>query len=175
MVTRKKPWYWPDQPVPADLDLTAWRSQAGGRMVGYAPGSDAPPTVYTPGYPGSVSASGGSATATATASAVALTPEQLQALLEGMFRRVNLVQFPFAVGTTAVEILPTQLTRKYLLIVNTHSTNQLFLGFDTVPTALNGLPLSANFGAYEPLMIPTNAIQVVGSGAGTTGFCVYAA
>lgn len=103
-----------------------------------------------------------------------LTEQQIQRLLKAIERRGHLIMKPIVVGTAAINLLPQQSGRTYLLIINTSGVNNLFLGLDVMPQTTFGIPIAINFGFWEPLVVPDNEINVVGAGAGTTGVCVYA-
>jgi hypothetical protein len=136
------------EPIDPSLDLRAWRTQRrGAGFYGYGVG--APQLIGTPGMP--------------------------PAMLGPGVNRITILQKPFTVGVAGMELLPQDLRRSYLLILNTSTVNQLFVGFDVIPSALNGLVLPFPLGGFEWLYsIPTNAINIVGQAAGVTGICLYA-
>ena len=87
--------------------------------------------------------------------------------------RGSFLQMPFTVGVAAIQLLPEEKERCYFFMLNYDAANTIFIGFDTnPPTAVNGVTLAANLGFYEPWIIPTNAIFVAASGAGTQGMLV---
>lgn len=138
-------------------------------------------TIVTPGQSGeTIQTAGGSnlpadfQIALDTAK-VFLDPEQYIALLNSFKpwrRRLRMKQVTF--GIDPIELLPVDETRTYFMYVNTSGTNVTFMGFDIQPIVGGGLPIGINNGSYEPLVVPTNQIFVVGAGAGTTGIALYA-
>lgn len=106
---------------------------------------------------------------------VFLDPAQIISLLNSFkpWKR-QIKMLPFTVGIVPVTLLPVDDTRTYFMIVNTGGANTIFVGFDVLPNAGNSLPLFINGGSYEPLIVPSNAVSVVGAGAGSTGILLYA-
>lgn len=87
-------------------------------------------------------------------------------------RRVKFFAVPFSIGT-AIQTLRPEEPRQYLFIQNTHATQILYLGFGYAPTLTTGMQIGPQ-GFYEPYWTPQNDIQVLGSGANTTGLLLYA-
>lgn len=64
--------------------------------------------------------------------------------------------------------------RIYLMIVNTHPTQVLYVRFGAISDAVIGMPIAANFGSYElDNVIPQDDIHIVANGANTTGVLIY--
>lgn len=137
-----------DERIDPSLDLRAWRQQRrGAGFYNYAQGG--PQIIGTPGLP--------------------------PPLLGPGVNRVTILQKPFTVGLVGVEILPQDLLRNYLCILNTTAAQRIFVGFDVIPSAANGLVLPFPLGGFEWLYtIPTNAIIITGAAAGCTGIALYA-
>ena len=89
----------------------------------------------------------------------------------------NFTNLPIIIGVASVRVLdkpPSGSRRTYLLIINTSGANQLFVAFGGDASALNGVPLAANFGFIEfNSTIPQDNIFVIGSAAGSTGVIIY--
>jgi hypothetical protein len=86
--------------------------------------------------------------------------------------RVFFATQTFSIGAAPVVARPEE-DRRYLFINNTHNAQNVFVGFGYAPSAVTGLRLLAG-GFFEPLWVPQNEIQLLGSGAATTGIIVYA-
>lgn len=94
-------------------------------------------------------------------------------LLQHIDDKVSIVQVPFNIGAAPVVIRPAE-PRRYFFILNTSAANNLFLAFDAAPTgAVNDFVIPAG-GAFEPLKVPQNEIQILGAGANTRGMILYA-
>lgn len=89
-------------------------------------------------------------------------------------RTGRFVPFPFLAGVVVQQIIPTQLDRFYLFIVNNSAANRIFVGFDYEPNVNNGVLLEVNLGFYEPWIVPTNGIFVAAAGAATPGLAIVA-
>ena len=87
-------------------------------------------------------------------------------------RQANFLVQSFNIGVTPFLIRERE-KRLYFLIQSTAAINSIFLGFDFVPSAGNGILLIAG-AVFEPIQVPTNDIWVVGAGANTTGVIIYA-
>ena len=87
-------------------------------------------------------------------------------------RQANFLVQTFNIGATPFLIRERE-KRLYFLIQSTASINSIFVGFDFVPSAGNGILLIAG-AVFEPIQVPTNDIWVVGAGANTTGVIIYA-
>lgn len=103
---------------------------------------------------------------------LALLQSLFDELLYHIDDKINAIVQPFSVGAAATVIRPDE-SRRYFFIMNTHAAQGLFIGFGFAPTAATGVPLAAGI-AYEPLKVPQNEIQLLGTGAATTGVIVYA-
>lgn len=145
-------------PLPADLEGgdQPFAPYPGNDVRGYDPNN--PGALPPPYVPGS-SSPGGSP----------YGEEWYQKKLRG-----KVIQIPFTAQVAAIQLRPEELERFYMFIVNFDAANRIFVGFDTIPNATNGVPLAANFGFYEPWIVPTNAILVVGSAANVTGMLIIA-
>lgn len=152
------------RPVPGALDLRARR---------IPPGSAASPERYS-GASQQPGAGPGGPAPDLEALRMMLSDAQFNALLKNIRHQGHLIMKPIVVGTTAINLLPQQQGRYYLLIVNTSAANRMFIGVDFIPSANLGLPLEIDFGFWEPLVVPDNEINVIGAGANTTGVCLYA-
>ncbi len=64
-----------------------------------------------------------------------------------------------SVGVTAVELLPLNSVRNYLLIQNS-GTGKVYLNFSGTATVANGILLEPE-DSYEPPVVPTNAISII--------------
>jgi hypothetical protein len=89
----------------------------------------------------------------------------------------NFTNLPLSIGLASVRVLlkpPHGSRRTYLMIVNTHATQQLFITFGLDSSLLLGLPLMQNFGFYElENVIPQDDVYIIANGAATTGVLVY--
>ncbi len=63
--------------------------------------------------------------------------------------------------------------RIYLLIQNTHATQNMFVAFGTIATALNGIKINPGGNLFLDTIVPQNEVQIIADGAGTTGVVVY--
>lgn len=98
--------------------------------------------------------------------------DRLDMLQKDFNRRVRFLSVPFTAGTASAVLRPEE-PRSYLFVQNTHATQILYVGFGFVPTTTTGMQIGPQ-GFYEPYFIPDNDIQILGSGAGTTGILLYA-
>lgn len=73
----------------------------------------------------------------------------------------------------ANQVIRPEENRRYLFIQNTDGANNLFVGFGFEPSAINCVLIGPG-GFYEPLWVPQNDIQMLGSAAGTNGTLIYA-
>ena len=103
-----------------------------------------------------------------------LNDAQFALLLKAIRKQGHMIMKPIVVGVTAINLLPQQEGRYYLLLINTSGVNRMFVGLDVQPQANLGIPLEINFGFWEPWVVPDNEINILAAGAGTTGVCVYA-
>lgn len=72
------------------------------------------------------------------------------------------------ITTTAVELLPLNSVRNYLLIQNSGS-GKVYLNFSGTATATNGILLEPE-DSYEPFVVPTNAVSIVSDGTSEVVF-----
>ena len=100
-----------------------------------------------------------------------LTPLQLsglQPLIDAVnaANRSNATVTDTTVSTTSVEAIAANTSRRYLLIQNTHATNDLFINFGGAATT-SDIQVAAG-GNYEALIAPTESVNLIASAAGTT-------
>ena len=98
--------------------------------------------------------------------------ERFRHLMRDFNRRVTFFQIPFTAGVAVTNLRPEE-TRQYLFIQNTHATQTLYLGFSIQPNAASGMQIGPQ-GFYEPYWVPQNDINILASGAATTGMLIYA-
>jgi hypothetical protein len=107
-----------------------------------------------------------------------LSTEQLQLLLTGIWRRGNLIVQPFvATNAAPIQIRPQE-NRFYCFIQNQSGANQISVNFGRPAGALgivpvDGIVIAANFGFYEPIMVPQDSISVMAAGVNTPGIIIY--
>jgi hypothetical protein len=108
-----------------------------------------------------------------------LALDQFTQLLAAIWRQSEVFMLPFSAQILPVRIRPAE-NRKYMFIQNQSGAAQLALGinqppgpFGTNPVA--GLVIPANFGFYEPLVIPQGEIWVSASAANTPAILLYSA
>ena len=96
----------------------------------------------------------------------------VNALQYGSFNNVAL-----SVGLANQLILPQppgDSIRIFLLIVNTHATQNLFLRFQAEADAIIGLPILFNFGFVGfDTVVPNDDLNIIANGAATTGVMIY--
>lgn len=100
----------------------------------------------------------------------------LQALYDELLYHVdhkaNFVQQPLTITTVATTVRPEE-PRRYLLIQNNDTADNLLIGFGQGPTTVNGvLLLPGQF--YEPITIPQNEIILAAATNTVNGTLVYA-
>ena len=104
-------------------------------------------------------------------------PEEFE-LLNGPRRAIT--QFPFQAGPVAIQILPENYRRFYLIIQNKSTTDTMFYGYNSAVDANSGIGLAP--GAAGPpqtpggntlndYMCPTDAIWVFCATAAQLGVC----
>lgn len=149
------------RPVPPALDLRARRLPPGqGGNVG-------------PGYSGADLQR--EVTEADIADFIAAMPEeQVSRFLKAIRKQGHMIMKPIVVGAAAINLLPQQEGRYYLILINSSGVNRMFVGLDVMPAIGFGVPLEINFGFWEPWVVPDNEINIIAAGAGTTGTCVYA-
>jgi len=88
--------------------------------------------------------------------------------------RYTLSLFPFAVGVTAIRVIPANPLRCYLLVQN-KSAGDIFINFGQSPTAFTGIRIDSG-GSYSfegggvgGGFSPVDDIYVLGSAAGLEG------
>lgn len=65
--------------------------------------------------------------------------------------------------------------RTFLMIVNSHPTQNMFLTFQVAATALMGIPILFNFGfIILDTVCPQDDVHLIANGAATTGMLLYA-
>jgi hypothetical protein len=74
-------------------------------------------------------------------------------------------------AVVAAALVQEQQWRRYFLIQN-RGANNLLVGFGWVPTTDNALVLLPGQ-AYEPYVVPINAVYCLGAGAGTFGLIIF--
>lgn len=79
------------------------------------------------------------------------------------------------IGTVSQLVLQVpHIRRTYLLLVNTHPTQRIFVGFGTDATLLS-LPLEVNLGRLlMDSYVAQNTIYMIANGAATTGVLIWA-
>lgn len=107
-----------------------------------------------------------------------LTQDQLEALLTAVWKRGNLIVQTFVASNAGPIVLRPQEKRYYFFIQNQSAVNQLSVNFGRAAGPLgivpvDGIVVAPNFGFYEPLMVPQDAISVMAAGAGTAGVLIY--
>lgn len=100
----------------------------------------------------------------------------LQALYDELLYHVDhkamFVQQPLTITTVPTTVRPEE-PRRYLLIQNNDTADNLLIGFGQGPTTVNGvLLLPGQF--YEPLTIPQNEIILAAATNTVNGTLVYA-
>jgi hypothetical protein len=78
------------------------------------------------------------------------------------------IQSALTVGTSAVTALAANPSRSILFIQNTHASNNLFIDVSGVTATAAAIKLTPNQVFSPNNIVPTNAVSVVGSAAGTT-------
>lgn len=79
------------------------------------------------------------------------------------------------IGIASQLVLRAPATRRtFLLIVNTHATQTMFLRFGAASDAIIGLPIQPLFGFFGlDTVVAQDDIHLVGNGAATTGVLIY--
>lgn len=108
-----------------------------------------------------------------------LAPDQFEKLLAAIWRQYEIFMLPFSAQIIPVKIRPAE-NRKYLFLQNQSLTGQLALGINQAPgpfgtNPVSGLVIAANFGFYEPLVVPQGEIWVSASAANTPAIMLYSA
>lgn len=86
--------------------------------------------------------------------------------------------FPFVIGTTSEQIIPSNPLRSYVLIQNKDAASDMFVNFGNAATAFNGVIIIPR-GNYELIggavggpFSPSDSIHVLGAVAGMQGVVV---
>lgn len=89
-------------------------------------------------------------------------------------RRVHFIDYAFGTVAAGAQLRPQEL-RYYLFVMNTAAAGNLILSYSGQPDAagLQGQVLGPG-GFYEPEWVPDNAINVIGSAIGVTGYIIVA-
>lgn len=84
---------------------------------------------------------------------------------------------PISQGIASVRVLQapqTNTRRVFLLVVNTHPTQILYLNTGDVASAIQGIPINPGNGALGfDIFVPQDDIYLAANGAATTGVLVY--
>lgn len=83
----------------------------------------------------------------------------------------NLTNAAFTAGVATAEISAADAKRDYLLVQNNDATDDMFVQFGAAATLTTGVKIPAG-GFYEPLTVPRNSVNVIGSAAGVTSVIV---
>ena len=130
---------------------------------------------------------GENATTTAPVQALRFNPRTLTSLQEvprdqleyvaDTMRYCDFGHIPFSVGTVAADapILTRPANKRtFLLIQNTHATQDLFVGFGVKPNSGIGIRIAAGGSLLLDAVVAQNDVYLTGSGAATTGQLTYA-
>lgn len=113
------------------------------------------PALNVPRYKGGASSGGGGS--------VAEAPPK--------WRNPNTgINTPFIAGLTAIQVLPRNLSRSYLLIQN-KSTGNMWVSFSNSATVFSGVLIEAG-GYYEPYLALPDSVSIIGAAANLAGVCV---
>lgn len=106
---------------------------------------------------------------------IAESPPELQRIIFDALRYGELQFSALNIGAASQLILQRpRVRRTYLLLVNTHPAQRLFIGFGTDATLLS-LPLEVNLGRLlMDSYVSQNPLYAIGAGAGTTGVLIWA-
>ena len=87
-------------------------------------------------------------------------------------------QYPFVVGLSSIQVIPSNPYRCYVLIQNKDSVNNMFVSFGTNATAFGSIIIVPE-GNYELIgggiggaFCPNNSVYVLGTVAGQSGVLV---
>lgn len=96
------------------------------------------------------------------------------AVLPMVYARFATIELSVGIAdAVALQYPPGDAHRVYLLIVNTHPLQRMFINFQT-PALTTSLPILENFGFYElNNVVPQDEIHLIANGAATTGVLVF--
>lgn len=78
------------------------------------------------------------------------------------------------VDQLVLTIPPGDAERIYLMVINTHPLQNMFVSFQVAATLTLGMPILANFGFWEfNIVVPQDDVHIIANGAGTTGVLVF--
>lgn len=111
-----------------------------------------------------------------------LSEDQLDRLLRGIWRKVNVLTKPFVATNAAngaISVLDAQPNRSYLFIQCQSGVGQLIGNFGRPPGAVGSIPadgiiIGAYPGFYEPLAVPSDQLWMAASAPNIPGFLIYA-
>lgn len=73
--------------------------------------------------------------------------------------------------TSSAKKLNWNSLRTYLIILNTGSTNTMYVKFGSAQSGTEGIPILPNNGYYEPVEAPSNSVYIV-TGSSTTTYTI---
>ncbi len=73
----------------------------------------------------------------------------------------------FTATTTSTQAMAGNAARTYLIIVNTGSTNNIYVKFGAVQSGIQGIPIPPG-GSYEPINPPGNSVWIETSASTST-------
>ncbi len=104
-------------------------------------------------------------------------PQGLLQYIADTMRYCDFGHIPFSVGTVASDapvLTKPSNKRTFLLIQNTHATQDLFIGFGIKPSSAIGVKIAAGGSLLLDAVVAQNDVYLAGSGAATTGLLTYA-
>lgn len=86
----------------------------------------------------------------------------------------DFTNLPLSIGLASGVVLQRPSTRRiFLAILNSHATQSLYVAFGTPSSPALGLELKPGGVLFLDTVVPQNDVNIVGSGANTTGALVY--